>query len=161
MWRQEVLAKELAINQLQEELRLKEEAELNLKRMQQEFRQKMEADFVQYKDDMQRLEQQIAHLEISSESTDDIHNLPEHLFPWESELPSPSETTDLSRKEASTYDRMCIICKGKEATVVVLPCAHQVLCANCTKDYYNKVEDRCPYCMSSVDQKIHAYGVES
>ncbi|PON87524.1 43kDa postsynaptic protein [Trema orientale] len=159
MWRQEVLAKELAINQLQEERKLKEEAEVSMKRRQQEFCQKMEADFLQSKDDIQRFEQRIAHLEISSESTDDTYNLPDHLFLWESELPGSSEPTDLSRKEA--YDRMCIICLEKEASVVFLPCAHQVICATCTKDYYDKVEDRCPYCMSSVDQKIHAYGLGS
>ena len=101
MWRQEILAKELATNQLQEERRLKEAAEVNMKKRQQEFGQKMEANFLQFKDDMHRFEQQRAHLEISSRST----NLPDHLFSWESELPGPSEPTDLSRKEVNTYDR--------------------------------------------------------
>ena len=161
IWKQEILAKELATNQLQEERRLKEAAEVNMKRRRQEFGQKMEASFLQFKDDIYRFEQQRAHVEISSRSTDDRYNLPDHLFSWESELPGPSEPTDLSRKEVNTYDRMCIICMEKEVSVVLLPCAHLVLCANCNKDYYNKVEDRCPYCMSSIDERIHVYGVGS
>lgn len=44
MWGQEVKAKELAVKELREERRLKEEAEVRIKRRQQAFHQEMEAD---------------------------------------------------------------------------------------------------------------------
>ncbi|GMN61508.1 hypothetical protein TIFTF001_030593 [Ficus carica] len=153
VWRQEVKAKELALNELQEELRLKEEAEVKIKRRQQAFHQKMETDHLKHKGEIQRLEQEIAHLEMSSEASGDTYHLPEYLFSWESkvlqtnadtfqnQLPGPgsSEWTGLSENEV-TYDRVCMICMEKEVSVLFLTCAHQVLCAKCNNDCCDKME---------------------
>lgn len=175
VWRQEVKAKELALNELQEELRLKEEAEVKIKRRQQAFRQKMETDRLKHKGERQRLEQEIAHLEMSSEASGDTYHLPEYLFSWESEvlqtnadtfqnqLPGPGSSewwTGLSENEV-TYDRVCMICMEKEVSVLFLPCVHQVLCAKCNNDCCDKMEARCPYCEGWIDERIHIYGARS
>ena len=99
MWRQEVKAKELAIAQVQKELRLKDEAKVNINRTRDALLRKMEINCQRNKD---------------------------------------------------------------EASIVFLPCAHQVLCANCTEDHYKNVEANwCPCCQDRIAQIIGVYGTGS
>ncbi|EXB70677.1 hypothetical protein L484_023863 [Morus notabilis] len=86
IWRQEVKAKELALNQLQEEWKLKEETDVRIKRRHQALHQKMETERLKYKDEIRQLEQEIAQLQMSSGASNDLYHLPDYLFSWDSEV---------------------------------------------------------------------------
>ncbi|XP_024022262.1 MND1-interacting protein 1 [Morus notabilis] len=172
IWRQEVKAKELALNQLQEEWKLKEETDVRIKRRHQALHQKMETERLKYKDEIRQLEQEIAQLQMSSGASNDLYHLPDYLFSWDSEVleinartfqnqfRGSSEQTGFSENEV-IYDRMCMICMEKEVSVLLLPCAHQVICASCSSDYYYQLEARCPCCEGPIDERIHVYGGRS
>lgn len=172
IWRQEVKAKELALNQLQEEWKLKEETDVRIKRRHQAFHQKMETDRLKYKDEIRQLEQEIAQLQMSSGASNDLYHLPDYLFSWDSEVLEINARTFQNQFRGSSeqmgfseteviYDRMCMICMEKEVSVLLLPCAHQVLCASCSSDYYYQLEARCPCCKGPIDERIHVYGGRS
>ncbi|KAH7834063.1 hypothetical protein Vadar_012385 [Vaccinium darrowii] len=171
-WRQEQKAKELALAQVDEEQRLKEAAEASNKRKHEALRLKIEIDFQRHKDDLQRLEQELSQLK-ASQSTDLNHQTNTNsLSPENLEGTKPQGETiakmlheldkleDSSDKEVG-YDRECLICLKDEVSVVFLPCAHQVLCANCNDDYGKKGKATCPCCRVPIEQRIRVFGASS
>ncbi|KAJ4811275.1 RING/U-box superfamily protein [Rhynchospora pubera] len=62
------------------------------------------------------------------------------------------------RKVAEPY-WPCMFCKAAESSVVFLPCAHQVLCAECGKDHKDTDSDKCPCCRVKVEERIFVYGL--
>ncbi|GKV06216.1 hypothetical protein SLEP1_g18124 [Rubroshorea leprosula] len=66
-------AKELAKTQIPEELKIKEEADANLKRKLETAHQNMVADCQPHKDDMQRLMEEVSRLQISSDLANQWH----------------------------------------------------------------------------------------
>lgn len=170
-WRQEVEAKEQAIVQVQEELKLKKEAEVRLKRTQEASLQRIELNCQRFKDDVQRLEQEISHLQISFDSSVLQHS-PNNLLrgnsgPKLSHRDITAEAMCLDAKYLSDLSagvvshRNCLICMVNEASIVFLPCSHQVLCVNCNEDYYKNAEARCPCCHASILRRIRVYGTSS
>ena len=168
MWRQEVKAKELAIAQVQKELRLKNEAKVNINRKRDALLRKIEINCQRNKDDKKRLEQEISCLQLSLDSSNP-HHLPDAFYtagleqarperdPFEM-LPSLNEALEYCEEEKIS-DRVCLFCRESEASVVFLPCAHQVLCANCTEDHYKNAEAKwCPCCQDLIAQIIRVYG---
>lgn len=168
MWRQEVKAKELAIAHVKEEQRLKKEVEVDIKRKHGALRQKMDLDYQRCKDDKQQLEQEISSLQLSLDSSNPNHlqdvsimKESEHARPEEDTvevmLPDLSELLNFSEEEI-IHDRICLICMENEVSVVFLPCAHQVLCANCTENHCKNAEAKCPCCQGPIAQTIRVYG---
>ncbi|KAK4364599.1 hypothetical protein RND71_015957 [Anisodus tanguticus] len=150
-WRQEERAKEQALAQVEEERRLKEAAEITNKRKLEALRLRIEIDFQRHKDDLQRLEQDLSRLKAFAQTTE----LPEgdvarmlHDF---------DRLEDSSEKDVSG-DRECLICMKNEVSVVFLPCAHQVLCANCNNNYGKKGRAICPCCQVPIEQRIRVFG---
>ncbi|KAL0393525.1 UNVERIFIED_CONTAM: MND1-interacting protein 1 [Sesamum latifolium] len=147
-WRQEQKAKELVLAQLEEERRLKEASEANNKRKLEALRLKIEIDFQRHKDDLLRLEQEYARLKESAQSTE-VENQSNDIWTENSNGINPQGETiarllheldqleDSQEKEVSC-DRECMICMKDEVSVVFLPCAHQVICANCNDNYGKK-----------------------
>ncbi|OVA01289.1 zinc finger protein [Macleaya cordata] len=170
-WRQELKAKELAIAQVEEERRSKESIEVSVKGKQEALRRKTEIDFQRHKDDIQRLEQELLRLRASVEAIQ-VNHPTNALSTGESEMAKTqreanarvlhdlSKLLDSSEKETN-YDRECLICMKDEVSVVFLPCAHQVLCANCSEDYGKKGKASCPSCRVQIDQRINVYGASS
>ncbi|KAJ8555113.1 hypothetical protein K7X08_012609 [Anisodus acutangulus] len=153
-WRQEERAKEQALAQVEEERRLKEAAEITNKRKLEALRLRIEIDFQRHKDDLQRLEQDLSRLKAFAQTTE----LPEgdvarmlHDF---------DRLEDSSEKDVSG-DRECLICMKNEVSVVFLPCAHQVLCANCNNNYGKKGRAICPCCQVPIEQRIRVFGSTS
>lgn len=170
-WGQELKAKEEALAQVEEERRAKEAAEASNKRKLEALRLKIEIDFQRHKDDLQRLEQELSRLKISAQSTELLH--PSNALPKAiSEGAKPQGETiakllreldnleNSSEKEVSC-DRECIICMKDEVSVVFLPCAHQVLCANCNDDYGKKGKVTCPCCRAPIEHRIRVFGASS
>ncbi|KAJ4951532.1 hypothetical protein NE237_028364 [Protea cynaroides] len=170
-WRQELKAKELAITQAEEEKRSKDATEVSVKRKRDALQRKIEIDFQRHKDDIQRLEQELFRLKASAESTQ--LNLPSNTFctgDYETAksqkeinarmLQELNKLQDSSDKE-DNFDRECLICMKDEVSVVFLPCAHQVLCANCNEEYMKKTKATCPCCRVQIEQRIHVYGASS
>ncbi|WRX18013.1 hypothetical protein QQP08_010500 [Theobroma cacao] len=170
-WRQELKAKELALAQVEEERRSKEAAEVNNKRKLEALRLKIEIDFQRHKDDHQRLEQELSRLKVSAQSTESNHQS-NNLLTGKSEGAKPQGETiarllheldkleDSSEKEVNC-DRECIICSKDEVSIVFLPCAHQVLCANCNDSYGKKGKATCPCCRMPIEQRIRVFGAAS
>ena len=152
-WREELKAKELALAQVEEQRRSKEAAESSNKRKLEALRLKIEIDFQRHKDDHQRLEQELSRLKLSAQSTK-LNHQPDNLLTGKSEGAKPQGETiarllheldkleDSSEKDVNC-DRECIICSKDEVSIVFLPCAHQVLCANCNDSYGKKGKVTC------------------
>ncbi|GLT89297.1 hypothetical protein SLE2022_072850 [Rubroshorea leprosula] len=169
MWRQEVQAKELATIQIQEELKLKEEADVNAKGKMEAAHQKIVMDCQLHKDDMERLMEEVSRLQISSDLTNPYHQQ-NVMFSGQLELQRPQIDTfnmvhtnqNLSAHlfEEEICNHLCLICTNNQASVLFLPCAHQILCPHCTL-LFNHTEARCPCCQAPIIQRIHVYGVSS
>ena len=170
-WRQDLKAKELAFVQVEEERRAKEAAEANNKRKLEALRLKIEIDFQRHKDDLQRLEQELSRLKVSAQSTELVHPL-NTLPNRDCEGAKPQGETiarllhELDKLEDSSEkgvnsDRECMICLKDEVSVVFLPCAHEVLCANCNEDYGKKGKATCPSCRAPIEQRIRTFGASS
>lgn len=170
-WRQELNAKELALAQVEEERRSKEAAEASNKRKLEALRLKIEIDFQRHKDDLQRLEQELSHLRASSQFTES-HHASDTVSTEHNEGIKPQGESiakllhelycleDSSEQEVNG-DRECIICTKDEASIVFLPCAHQVLCANCSDNYEKKGKATCPSCRVPIEQRIRVFGASS
>ncbi|PPD79566.1 hypothetical protein GOBAR_DD23504 [Gossypium barbadense] len=167
-WKEELKAKELALAQLEQERRSKEAAEASNKRKLEALRLKIEIDFQRHKDDHQRLEQELSRLKQST----DLNHQSDNLLTGKSEGAKPLGETiarllhELDKQQDSSEnnvngDRECIICSKDEVSVVFLPCAHQVLCANCNDDYGKKGKATCPCCRVPIEQRIRVFGATS
>ncbi|KAK8505667.1 hypothetical protein V6N12_038401 [Hibiscus sabdariffa] len=170
-WRDELKAKELALAQVEKERCSKEATEVSNKRKLEALRLKVEIDFQRHKDDHQRLEQELSRLKLSVQSSE-LNHQSDNLFTGKSEGAKPQGETiakllheldtleDSSEKEVNG-DRECIICSKDEVSIVFLPCAHQVLCANCNDSFGKKGKATCPCCRVPIEQRIRVYGASS
>lgn len=147
--------------QLEEERRSKEAAEASLKRT-QEMRREIETKVQRYKDDIQRLEQELSRLRASAESTQP--NFPSNAFGKRETnlrmLHDMHRLQELSQKEVG-HGRKCLICMKDEVSVVFLPCAHEVLCVGCNGDHEREAKTKCPCCGVQIEERIHVYGATS
>lgn len=48
----------------------------------------------------------------------------------------------------------CVMCLSEEMTVVFLPCAHQVVCTTCNELHEKQGMQECPSCRSPIQQRI-------
>lgn len=169
-WRQEQKTKESVLTQLEEERRLKEASEANNKRKLEALRLKIEIDFQRHKDDLQRLEQEYTRLKDSAQLTD-LDSQSNDSWTVSSNGVNPQGETiarllhqlDLEEnpEKGVNSDRECMICMKDEVSVVFLPCAHQVICANCNENYGKKGKVTCLYCRVPIEQRIRVYGASS
>ncbi|XP_024169957.1 MND1-interacting protein 1 [Rosa chinensis] len=170
-WKQEVKAKEAALTQVDEERVAKETAEAGNKRKLEALRLKIEIDFQRHKDDLQRLEQELSRLKSSAQSTE--LPLPSNALPRGisggakpqgetiAKLLRELDNLENSAEKEVSCDRECMICMKDEVSVVFLPCAHQVLCANCNDDYGKKGRATCPCCRAPIEHRIRVFGASS
>ncbi|KAI3710513.1 hypothetical protein L2E82_40296 [Cichorium intybus] len=165
-WKQEQKAKERALAQMEEERRLKEATEANNKRKHESLRSKIELDFQRHKDDLQRLEQELSRLKLSTNSDTRSTNpstphIPNGSHPTIARMLHELDDLDDCDEKETGIDRNCIVCLKDEVSVVFLPCAHQVLCAGCNDDYGTKGKATCPICRVGIEQRIRVFGASS
>ncbi|KAF7828556.1 MND1-interacting protein 1 [Senna tora] len=170
-WREELKAKEEALTAAEEERLSKEETEANNKRKLEALRLKIEIDFQRHKDDVLRLEQELSRLKASTQPAD-LHHQSNTSPASESDgakvqrdtiaklLQELDKVDDSSEKEGNR-DRECVICMKDEVSIVFLPCAHQVICANCSHEYGRNGKAACPCCHVSIQQMIRVFGASS
>lgn len=155
-------AKEEALALIEEERCSKDAVEANKKRNLKALRLKIEIDFQRRKDDLLRLEHEIARLKASSRSA----TLPTNESEFEDTdtldklLQEIDDVRDFSGKEVNS-NRDCIICGKDEVSMIFLPCAHQVMCASCGKEYGRKGKVVCPCCRVPIGQRIRIFGATS
>ncbi|KAJ7011215.1 hypothetical protein D5086_001301 [Populus alba] len=170
-WRHEVKAKEQALALLEEERCSKEAAGAENKRKLDALRLKIEIDFQRHKDDLQRLEQEFSRLKSAAESTElnyQSNALPsgksertKHQGGTIARLLHEIEKLENSSEKGANCDRECMICMKDEVSIVLLPCAHQVICANCSDNYGKKGKATCPCCRVPIEQRIRVFGASS
>eukprot|EP01018_Ginkgo_biloba_P032344 Gb_11133 [translate_table: standard] len=136
-WKQEEKAKEIAIVQADEERRAKDAAEAAAKRREEALHRKTEMDFQRHRDDIERLEQELARLKVTAESSQ-LNCMPNAPYAGDGAtakslkemnarmLRELQELQESSRREVNR-DRECVMCSNEEVSVVFLPCAHQVI----------------------------------
>lgn len=59
----------------------------------------------------------------------------------------------LQKREAAEDQKLCVICQVNVKAVVLLPCAHLCLCADCEKQGVT----RCPMCRQDVASFLRVY----
>ncbi|KAK3035468.1 hypothetical protein RJ639_034438 [Escallonia herrerae] len=151
-WMESRKEKEVATALIHEEEKLKKTAEVDLRQYQESLHQKMKMDCQNLKDNMHRLQDEFSKLQRS-------HCSPDMYFQGTSMmLPQLGSSNDSSSKELLCY-RECISCLKNEASTLLLPCAHQVLCTNCTEDA--AVGASCPCCQVLIEQLVRVYSGSS
>ncbi|XP_073010231.1 MND1-interacting protein 1-like [Typha latifolia] len=158
--KEEIKAKEQAMALAEKEHRAKEETKVSVQRRQETLKRKMEVDAQRYRDDMRRLQEELARLEASGGSFPLTAFAPNYL----SGNPNITKEKKESNRKASgklSHHKECIICMKEEVSVLLLPCAHQVLCIACNEDQEKRGNTCCPCCNTKVDERIRVYGVSS
>lgn len=155
------------MSQAEEERRFKEAAEAGNKRKLEALRLKIEIDFQRQKDDLQRLEQELSRLKSSVQSAEQRHQSVRFLTGHSDGFNPHAEIIKLLQEVDSmenpgekevVSNRECIFCSKDEVSVVFLPCAHQVVCANCNERYGKKGRATCPSCRVPIEQRIRVFG---
>lgn len=167
-WRQEIKAKEQAISSVEEERRAKEAAEVSIKRNHEALRRKIEVDFQRHKDDIRRLEEELSRLRASTASAQPTKPLSNALSsgdPDASKLAAKESNAKIMQghnkpqnSPRKNRNRECVICMKDEVNILLLPCAHQVLCVGCSEDQERMAKASCPCCNAQIDQRIRVYG---
>ncbi|KAL6846063.1 hypothetical protein ACP4OV_023511 [Aristida adscensionis] len=169
--REDTKTKEENIALSEEERRKREAAKVDADRRLEELRRKKEVECQCYKDDLRRLQDELSRLQklaganrptvpmaspagTADRSTARAPKQPIHRAPTASNR-QPQATQKPSRR------RDCVVCKKEEACVILLQCAHQVLCVSCNKVHEDKGVTRCPCCNAKVEERIRVYGASS
>lgn len=180
-WRQEEKAKEEATLRADNERRAKEQAEVAAKRREDSLRRKSESNYQRHRDDMQRLECEIAQMRTTAEAAQlatsrwgpgvavtphmmelsNMQSLKETNIRLHRELLALQEMSEGLARRDVRRDRECVMCMCEEMSVVFLPCAHQVVCIKCNELHEKQGMRDCPSCRTQILQRIRVFGVSS
>lgn len=146
----------------------RESAKADADRRLEEIRQKTEVESQCYKDDLRRLQDELSRLQksmgapmvpstqpraMTDRSAVRAPKQPNQRSPLASNKPQePTQKTGRRRD--------CVICRREEACVILLQCAHQVLCVSCNKLHEEK-GGRCPSCNTKIEERIRVFGATS
>lgn len=134
---------------------------------------KAERDLQRYKEDIQKLETEIAQLRLKKDSSKIAAlkrggidgSYPSHLTDSKN-VPTIKEGTNQTRHISEVMadlhewtgdmkrERECVMCLSEEMSVVFLPCAHQVVCRNCNDLHEKRGMKDCPSCRTSIQRRI-------
>lgn len=164
-WRQEEKLKDDTLTEANAERKEREQLETSAKS--QENALKLEAENVlqRCKNDIRRLEQQIAQLRLVTHSSNIA------TLRWGTDKSYASRLSDGKRSNDSyvlakimdTQDlasedlqreRECVMCLSEEMSVVFLPCAHQVVCTKCNELHEKKGMKDCPSCRTPIQRRV-------
>uniref|UniRef100_A0A0E0B284 RING-type domain-containing protein n=1 Tax=Oryza glumipatula TaxID=40148 RepID=A0A0E0B284_9ORYZ len=171
--REDTKAKEENLALAEQEHAKRESAKANAERRLEEIRQKTEVESRCFKDDIKRLEDELARLQksmgvnhptVPSTHPPGVADRNSTRAPKQptNQRPSPaSNKQSQAPTQKASRRRDCVICKREEACVILLQCAHHVLCVGCNKRHEEKGVARCPCCNAKVEERIRVFGASS
>ncbi|RYR31003.1 hypothetical protein Ahy_B01g055797 isoform C [Arachis hypogaea] len=169
-WQQEAKAKEELLLQAISIKKEREQIEESAKSKEDMIKLKAERNLLKYRDDIHKLEKEIAQLRLKTDSSKiaalrmgidgsyagrfaDLKNVAAMGGPRNSfirELVSDYSVTSGGVKR----ERECVMCLSEEMSVVFLPCAHQVVCTTCNELHEKQGMQDCPSCRSPIQRRI-------
>ncbi|QHO50939.1 putative E3 ubiquitin-protein ligase RF298 isoform X2 [Arachis hypogaea] len=169
-WQQEAKAKEELLLQANSIKKEREQIEESAKSKEDMIKLKAERNLLKYRDDIHKLEKEIAQLRLKTDSSKiaalrmgidgsyagrfaDLKNVAAMGGPRNSfirELVSDYSVTPGGVKR----ERECVMCLSEEMSVVFLPCAHQVVCTTCNELHEKQGMQDCPSCRSPIQRRI-------
>jgi hypothetical protein len=72
----------------------------------------------------------------------------DHGVPTTQKKRVPGEKDLAKDKKAKEGETPCVVCTDNQPCCIILPCAHMVLCVQCSR----KVDDHCPVCRERVEE---------
>ncbi|CAJ1962309.1 unnamed protein product [Sphenostylis stenocarpa] len=172
-WQQAAKAKEELLLQASSIRKEREQIEESAKSKEDMIKLKAEENLQRYRDDIQKLEKEIALLRQKTDSPKiaalrrgidgnyassrvDMENgyvLEEsRTTTFISEL--ATSLNDYSLTGGVKRERECVMCLSEEMSVVFLPCAHQVVCTTCNELHEKQGMQDCPSCRSPIQKRI-------
>lgn len=121
------------------------------------MREMAESNMQKCKEDIQKLESEIARLRLQSEGSK-IEALRRGI---DVRLQSPKITKNSALfdnnfgSRSVEMERECVMCLTEEMSVVFLPCAHQVLCGQCNVLHEKQGMNDCPSCRTPIKKRIN------
>ncbi|CAN4093164.1 unnamed protein product [Withania somnifera] len=110
------------------------------------IRDKAERNMQKGEDDIQKIESEMSQLRLQSERGK-IEALKRGI---------PQMTKGASSGSADVkMERECVVCMSEPKSVVFLPCAHQILCADCNVRHEKKGMNECPSCRALIGKRIN------
>ncbi|WVZ65813.1 hypothetical protein U9M48_015117 [Paspalum notatum var. saurae] len=167
-WKQEEAGKLEAVALVTSERKERDQIETSARSEENLLRLKAANDTQRYKSEIRALEQQIAQLKVSLDSSKvaaprwgaDNKTYASHLSEGRKNsnaqilsniaVPQDLDFDDIQR------DRECVMCLSEEMSVVFLPCAHQVVCAKCSDLHEKQGMKECPSCRTPIQRRVCA-----
>ncbi|CAN6217465.1 unnamed protein product [Urochloa humidicola] len=168
--REDTMAKEENMALLEEERGKKEAAKADSDRRLEELRRKKEVESQCYKDDLRRLQDELNRLQkstgtnqpaVPSTNPPGTTNRSTARAPKQQPIQRPTPASNRPPPQPAQKPgrrRDCVVCKEEEACVILLQCAHQVLCVGCNKLHEDKGVTRCPSCSAKIEERIRVFG---
>lgn len=149
----------------QAERKEREQIETSTKSVENALRLEAENDLLRCKNEIRRLEQQIAQVQLVKDSSNIAH------LQWGADKSYASRFShgrknintyisstiiDLQESETDELQREweCVMCLSEERSVVFLPCAHQVLCVKCNELHEKQGMKDCPSCRTPIQRRV-------
>ncbi|ONM57042.1 putative E3 ubiquitin-protein ligase RF298 isoform X2 [Zea mays] len=167
-WKQEEAAKTEAIALVTSVRKERGQIETSMRSEENLLHLKAANDAQRYKSEIRVLEQRIAQLKVSLDSSRvaapkwgaDNKSYALHLSEGRKNnnaqvlsntaVPQGLDFDDIQR------DRECVMCLSEEMSVVFLPCAHQVVCAKCSDLHEKQGMKECPSCRAPIQRRVRA-----
>ncbi|XP_068659873.1 putative E3 ubiquitin-protein ligase RF298 [Aristolochia californica] len=177
--KQEEKVKNDTLMQANSERKEREQIDASAKSKEDMIRLKAENDFQRYRDDIRKLENEIAQLRLKTDSSKIA------ALKWALDCTYASCLTDgngksgLALKETKDNyisgmtdlpdlgagdvqrERECVMCLTEEMSVVFLPCAHQVVCTKCNELHEKQGMKDCPSCRTPIQRRIAVRSADS
>ncbi|XP_027364086.1 putative E3 ubiquitin-protein ligase RF298 isoform X2 [Abrus precatorius] len=150
----------------------REQIEESTKSKENMIKSKAEENLHRYRDDIQKLEKEIAILRQKTDSSkiaalrrgidgsyaSSCMDTKIGATPEESRASFISELVtnlnDYTLTGGVKRERECVMCLSEEMSVVFLPCAHQVVCTTCNELHEKQGMQDCPSCRSPIHKRI-------
>jgi hypothetical protein len=167
-WKQEEAGKIEVIALVTSKKKEREQIETSMRSEENLLHLKAANDTERYKSEIRALEQRIAQMKVSLDSSKvaapkwgaDNKTYALHLSEGRKNssaqilsniaVPQDPSFDDIQR------DRECVMCLSEEMSVVFLPCAHQVVCAKCSDLHEKQGMKECPSCRTPIQRRVRA-----
>ncbi|XP_026450009.1 putative E3 ubiquitin-protein ligase RF298 isoform X2 [Papaver somniferum] len=172
--KQEEMLKEEYLAQASSIRKERLQIEASAKSKEDMIKMKAEQDLQRYKEDIRKLETEIAQIRLKNDSykiaalrrgidgsyasrlTDGKNalivkggtNQTQHISGTMDDFNDYSGSRDVKR------ERECVMCLSEEMSVVFLPCAHQVVCTKCNDLHEKQGMKDCPSCRTPIQRRI-------